>query len=938
MQESYSYEYHPPEPIKTPEQELEFLRAKIEKKQQELEPPVSTLDKERIVKKELQNYADTPDEEVLHEAFKEPEHSILKTALELQEEEHDTQIDELLNIVQQKGIKNALAVAEKIQSTHLLDDFHRALVQYVLKGMPGSELPQKSELWRALHMTLYEVWISDQDKETKQDVPEDLAKLIASMEQFYMGMLSVNEQDNKNVFTVEVAKPQSTEAVSFYVSVPTSKKSLFEKHMLSIFPNAKIDEKRSDYNIFTYGGVHTGAHAQLKKHACLPFKTFDSFTHDPLNVILSAFSKLSKHDEGAALQIVIGNVGESYNRQYKKIFDLVNKGFKLKDAIKRSTTMGKVVGDFADALKDALFNIKRENKEADQIILELIKRKIESRVVPVNLRIFSSAKTQQRADEILSDLSASFEQFEEPQGNDILFHLYKDVYKATKNFIFRSYSPDEEIDLSVRELSTIYHLTAVAVKTSRELKKAKAKGRPAPIEVSEVASSVESKESKGAIQLGVNIYGNQQTPVYFLEEDRLRHFYEIGQTGTGKTYLMKSMIIQDIYNGDGVCYIDPHGSDVEDILSFIPPNRWEDVIYFDPAYIQRPMGLNMYEYDPNHPEQKSFVVDEMLSIFEKLFESVPESMGPMFQQYFRNASLLIVDDPNDIGTIADVPRVMADKEYRHSLLAKTQNPLVKQFWKSAEATTGEQGLENFVPYITSKTDIFLANEYIRPIIAQKKSTLNFSDIMNNKKILLVNLSKGKIGELNANLLGLIIVGKFLQAAFARVDMPAEQRNPFYLYIDEFQNFTTPSIATILSEARKYKLSLNIAHQFVAQLSDEIRDAVFGNVGTKCVFRVGTEDGEFFEKVLAPDISAQDVTTQENRHAYLSLLVNGMPVKPFPINTLPIKYKSEPAQVEALKEYSYKRYGRDRQEVEEEIRRNYMQSLMKESPMPDTPGF
>ncbi len=941
----------PAQKFQSPQEELAFLRERIKQKEAEIGIKGDEFEQKRLAHREVRDYADVPAKKVLHETYAEPERSLLKTVLELEQEDHDTQVDELLRVLQERGIKNMLSVVDKMGSAHLEDDMHRALVQYIAKGLPLDGLSKSSETWRALNMVLYEISISEQDTDVdlskQQQAHKDLAKLLSSMEQFYLGMLAMSsgsKYDKKNVFSLEMAVEQGSESVVFYASVPRAKKDLFEKHIVSIFSNAKIEERRGDYNIFTYGGAHVGAYGEFTRHPVYPLKLYQEFTHDPMNVILSAFSKLDKHNEGAAIQFVIGDDGTKHNDQYKDIVDKLRSGYKTGKAIWRgSSALKDTLGKLGDDIKDALFSISAKNDDpADQMIIDLMSKKLSSRIVPVNMRIVASAKEEHRASEILSNITSTFNQLEEAQGNALKF-VKQDGRKwqsFLKSFVFRAMEQSNVQLFSIQELTTMYHLTATAISNSRELKKSRAKGRAAPIEVSE-ANDSGSEESEGGIILGKNVFGGRETLVRFSPKDRLRHFYEIGQTGTGKSYLMRNMIIQDMQNGDGCCYIDPHGSDIMELLAYVPKDRWDDVIYFDPAYIPRPMGLNMYEYDPNAPEQKSFVVDEMLSIFEKLFGDVPESMGPMFQQYFRNASLLIADDPHNPGTIADVPRVMGDTKFRHELLEKTTNPMVKQFWKSAEATSGEQSLENFVPYITAKTDIFLANEFMRPIVAQQHSAFNFNDVMNNKKILLVNLAKGRLGELNSNLLGLVIVGKFLQAAFARVNLPESERHPFYLYIDEFQNFTTPSISTILSEARKYQLSLNIAHQYIAQLDEKIRDSVFGNVGTKCIFRVGSEDGEFLEKSLQPEVNAMDVTTLENYNAYLSLLVDGTPMRPFSIETIARKNEPDYEQVEHLKQMSYQKYGRPREEVEKEIQEKYMEKALKEQPMPDAfgmPGF
>jgi hypothetical protein len=382
------------------------------------------------------------------------------------------------------------------------------------------------------------------------------------------------------------------------------------------------------------------------------------------------------------------------------------------------------------------------------------------------------------------------------------------------------------------------------------------------------------------------------------------------------------MIIQDIKNGDGVCFIDPHGSDIQDILANIPPERMDDVIYFDPAYTARPMGLNMLEYDVNYPEQKTFVVNELLAIFNKLFD-MKTAGGPAFEQYFRNSALLVMEDPASGMTLLEIGRVLADKEFRDMKLSRCKNPIIKQFWENAEKTSGESSLANFVPYVTNKFDVFISNDIMRPVIAQEKSVFNFREIMDNKKILLVNLAKGRLGDINANLIGLILVGKITMAAMSRVDILGKGKiNDFYLYIDEFQNITTDSIEVILSEARKYRLSLNIAHQYVEQLEENIKNAVFGNVGSMVVHRVSTENAEIFSKQFEPTFTPHDIIKLENLNCYIKMLVNGMPVKPFNSHT-PFPPRGNTDFADKLKELSYLKFGRDRTEIEEEILERYL---------------
>jgi hypothetical protein len=422
--------------------------------------------------------------------------------------------------------------------------------------------------------------------------------------------------------------------------------------------------------------------------------------------------------------------------------------------------------------------------------------------------------------------------------------------------------------------------------------------------------------------LGINRHRNVEKEIFISDEDRLRHFYIIGQTGTGKTTLMKNMIVQDILRGDGVCMIDPHGTDIEDVLGAVPPERADDVIYFDPSNLDNVVGLNMLEYDYSKPEQKTFVVNELFSIFQKLYGDNPESMGPMFEQYFRNATMLVMEDPESGNTLMDIGRVLSDASYRRLKLAKATNPVVIQFWKEiAGKAGGDAALENIVPYIVSKFDVFTANDYMRPIIGQQKSSFDFREVMDNKKILLVNLSKGRLGEINANLIGMIVVGKLLMAALSRVDDPTKSFPPFYLHMDEFQNISTNSISAILSEARKYKLGLTMAHQFIAQLQPNIKDAVFGNVGSMAAFRVGPDDAQFLEAQYAPTFSRNDLMNVPNRNAFLRVLADGTPTTPFSIGTLT---PAEPdlARVQEMIAMSAARYGRPRAQIEADINARY----------------
>lgn len=935
MEENFSVSKYEGKSFSSAEEELAYLRQVVSGREKHLTDKNEEVDREQIISEELKDYSKTDADKVLNEHYKMPVAEKQDIVLDLAPETHDKKMEELIDILYQKGIKNALEVLSGLDNPHLDDDFHRFLVEFIKKGYQVMGLKEKSPLYKDLKRTLYEVALPENIK--KEDQPKALKELLSSMEQFYAGMLLVekNKEGDDHV-TIELGVAEGSDEFIFYVSIPDNKRELFEKQFLSIFPNAKMLEKKDDYNIFNTDGVSLVSVAEPSRNPIFPIKQYDQFDYDPLNVILNTFSKLEKNGEGASIQLVFSPAHDYYTKLYKEALDEIHKGTSVKKAIDIRHTFW---GEFAKVAKDvaketAKTLIESENKKekekppVDSIAVEQITAKIGSPIVDTNLRIVVSAKNSARAENIIYDIESAFNQFQNPLGNSIKFKRQKNrgAKDELRNFSYRSFEKDKSFPFSLKELTTFMHFP-VSIVGSPQLKQSKAGTAPAPLDI----------PTEGLF-LGVNKHRNMETNIFITPEDRLRHMYIIGQTGTGKSTLLRNMIIQDIKNGDGVCFIDPHGSDVQDILAHIPPERYDDVIYFDPSYTERSMALNMLEYDKNMPEQKTFVVNELFSIFQKLYGAIPESMGPMFEQYFRNATMLVIEDPESGCTLLDVSRVMAVKSFRDMKISKCKNPVVAEFWTDvASKAGGDASLQNMVPYITSKFDVFLANDIMRPIITQETSSFNFREIMDNKKILLVNLAKGRLGDINSNLIGLILVGKILMAALSRVDMfgKSAQMNPFYLYIDEFQNITTPSISTILSEARKYKLSLNIAHQFIAQLDEKIRDSVFGNVGSMAVFRVGSEDAEFLQKQFEPVFNMNDIMNIDNLNAYVKMLANGRPLKPFNIE---IKWpeKGNADIAEKLKELSHLKYGRDREDVNADIMEKYKKEPSKQATFSRTP--
>lgn len=901
-------------PFKTPEEEIAYLREQIASRERELlmrNGESDHADYETLAKKEIREYAEHAPSVVLDPKAQADAAEIAGLAEHLKTARHT--VEEVLHIAEERGIRNVLSALERVKDTFVVDAAHDALVSFIRVGKKIADFREGAPLWNVLHMTLFTISLPEISRD--DDKEQELSKIVSAMEQLYAGLGAISGGRTQLHFSVEIAVSDKSDDIVFYIAVPTQYIDLFEKQLLSLFPHAVVTEEKNDYNIFVEGGTSLVSVGELRKHPMYPLRTFDLFDHDPLRVLLNAFSKIERAGGGAAIQFLVRPRSGSYHREYEEILRRVGRGMSIHKALDLSTTFGTlkhfVIDEF---LSQGPKEERVDPRDAvPQEVIELLKKKIAHPIHEVLIRVAVSAKEKSRAEDILHEIEASFHQFENTLGNSLSFPLLKGSVAAHElhQFSFREITQKYILPLSERELGTLIHIPRGSASLSPQFKQTQAVSAPAPANLPQ----------EGTL-LGRNLYRTLETKVFITKEDRLRHFYIIGQTGTGKTTLMKNMIMQDIRDGAGVCMIDPHGTDVYDVLASIPSEREKDLIYFDPSYLDRVMGLNMLEYDPRFPEQKTFVVNELFSIFQKLYGANPESMGPMFEQYFRNATMLVLEDPSSGSTLLDVSRVMADEEYRALKLSRARNPVVVQFWRDiATKAGGEASLENIVPYITSKFDVFTANDYMRPIIGQQHSSFNFREVMDEKKILLVNLAKGRLGEINANLIGMIIVGKILMAALSRADAPGKSFPHFYLHIDEFQNITTNSIAAILSEARKYKLGMTLAHQYIQQIDEKIRDAVFGNVGSMAVFRVGPEDAQYLENQFAPTFTKNDLLYIPNRHAYVRLLANGTPTKPFDIGTeKPPEPDTERAQ--RLITLSQQTHSRPRDEVEQDIIARY----------------
>lgn len=896
--------------IRTPEDEIKYLRENISKKLESAKGFESRFTEKDHAHEAVREYKQEKKEITSLEKISPSEKN--RIIEWLSPRETDDQVMMLAQIMADKGIKNALDTAEGMNNPELEDDFERFLVQYLISGHEVKNNLAKDE-WKALHMKLFEIVLPESPSGQNRQMKE----MMGFMEQWYASMQALAgdaTNKEKNYYSIELACANGSTTASFYCAVHMDYAPLFEKIVLGIYPTAQVREQKEDYNIFHSQAISVCSYAKASNHPALPIKTYEEMEADPMSLVLSSFTKIARENEGLALQILVRPSGDMFGKRFGIMLEDLRKGETWKRVVDKQDLLKEtfhVIGSVfsGSKTKEEIEEEKEKNKTFEnENIMKGVQEKLSKTIVETNIRVIATATTLQRANAIRSDLESAFVQFSEVGSNSISWQEVegKKLRALLHRFSYRLWSDEESYPLNSAELSTVFHFPTQS-RDVINIKTQSAATAPPPADM----------PSSGVI-LGVNTSYGKETQIHFADEDRMRHLYVIGQTGTGKTTLLKNMIIQDIQNGAGCCFIDPHGSDIEDILASIPKERAEDVIYFDPSYIDRPMGLNMLEYDKQFPEQKTFVVNELLGIFNKLFD-MKVSGGPGFEQYFRNATLLVMEHPESGNTLLEISRVFSDKDFRDYKLSKCKNPLLVQFWQNAEKTTGEQGLQNWTQYVNSKFDVFMSNDIMRPIISQEKSAFNFREIMDSRKIFLVNLSKGRLGDINSYLLGLIIVGKISQAALSRVN--TQDRPDFYLYIDEFQNVTTPAIASILSEARKYRLSINIAHQYIAQLPEDIKGAVFGNVGSLAVFRVGADDAEYLESQFSPTFTKSDILKIENRHAYIKMLINGEPKKPFDIIT------NKPPEgdfriINSLKELSYLTYGRPKDEVNDEIMRKF----------------
>ncbi len=726
-------------------------------------------------------------------------------------------------------------------------------------------------------------------------------------------------------FSFEIVSQK--QSIDFYMYVHKDLAELLSRQIYSQYPDADVAIVE-DYSVFFPDCRIKFTELRQTAEPAHPIKSYrdlakeagtqqlKDITVDSMSALTNAIGKLEE-DEAAVVQFVIRPTGKQWQQEGEQLIKKIYDKTKGKD------------------------NQPGEQlTSGDQEKIRALESAISKPGFETVLRIVTVSDTENKADMNLKNILAAFEHFAIVGHNRL--HRKKRISKTFffRSFLFRympliNYKPakwlfglnpfigrvfGQTMTFNTEELASLYHFPNKNINTP-QINWLKAKRAPAPQEVpTTLMKKGQVAEAKGDVimqdrnVMGFNMYRGVKKDVCIKREDRRRHVYSIGRTGMGKSVFMENQIYQDIVNGEGVCVIDPHGDLARKCLEFVPKSRINDVIYFDPSDVERPMGLNMLE--AHTPEEKDFAVAEMVAILYKLFA---EFIGPRFEHIVRNSMLAIMEHP-DGGTLVEMMRILTDDAYKDECLKYVTNPLVKAFWQEEMAQQVQFHKSEMLGPVLSKFGRFVSNDMMRNIIGQTKSAFNFREIMDKQKILLINLAKGKVGDINCNLLGMIVVSKLLIASLSRTDIAEEDRKDFYLYVDEFQNFATDSFATILSEARKYRLSLNVTHQYVGQLKEEIQKAVFGNVGTFISFRIGAPDAELVAKEFKPIFDETDMVNVEKYTCYIKLLVDGVTTKGFSMHTFPpVKIKHQ-NYADKIHEICRLKYGLPRSLVDKEIRR------------------
>jgi hypothetical protein len=757
--------------------------------------------------------------------------------------------------------------------------------------------------------------LSDDTDENGRDVRDMIDENISKAQVLYSIVASTIKKGFKSRFYgqrhfgFEIIASHGT--VNYYAAVPVALVDVVKQAVISAYPSAQLEEV-AEHNIFSPIGRITGTvggELSLKENYAYPIATYQELKRDAMQSILNALSTLEKED-GAGIQFLMRPAEPEWRKGAHSVASKKRKGEDKKKTgpdlwfnwLKQVIIAFERPPEHKDGSGD-----KKELSSLDQAVVDSIDDKTRYPGYEVMIRVIASSNDAARAQTIKNNMVAAFALFDAPGKNGFKYTEAADIESFVTAFILRFFPQESNKNiLNSVELATMFHFPDQKNIPTTQLQRQASKQVDGPRNMPE-----------DGLLLGYNVFRGVKKPIRLSLEDRRRHMYVVGQTGVGKSIFLENLALQDMLAGRGFAFVDPHGETVDRLISMVPRERTEDVIYFSPADMDYPMGLNLFEY--YLPEQKDFLIQEAINMLYKLYDPQHQGIiGPRYEHWFRNAALTVMANP-DVGTFIDIPKVFTDKNYEKQLKAFVTDKTVLDFWDREMAATSDYHKSEMLGWFVSKFGAFVSNEMMRNIIGQSKSAFNLRDVMDKKKILLVNLSKGRTGELNSNLLGMIFVMKFQAAAMSRASVPEDQRPDFCLYVDEFQNFSTDSFATILSEARKYHLNLIVANQFTTQLTDEIRDAVFGNVGTIVSFRVGADqDADALSKKFSPIFDREDVLRIPNFNTITQMLISGVPTQPFSMATIPPLGTPNEQLGTAIRQLSAAKYGRARAQADKEI--------------------
>ena len=759
---------------------------------------------------------------------------------------------------------------------------------------------------RANDLVMIEIRVPKKFEREEYENLKTTAEITSVMDQMLSSLASLYQEGIKGILYGQpivsfeiVAKDRE---IIFFLGVPRDLQGQIQKQVHSYYPHASI-EPSGDFRIFKEGMKTSCGIVQTSRSYIYPIKTYNELTSDSIASITNTLSKIGD-DSRASIQILVRPVSQAWRAQIDWAVRKIQEGKGVPLGITMWNKASYFLSEFVSGISPDKQTDIRKTTPLQEETIKLLTQKSAKTGFVCQIRIVSLSKTKEESKVNLRNIFSSFGQYSSPDRNGFKLYEVADSKEFLTHYILRSFYGLKKIILNTEELASIYHLPSEQVET------------PGIRWFMAKRASVPANIPKEGIVLGKNIYRGEEVSIRLKEADRRRHLYAIGMTGTGKSTFFESMILQDIKEGRGVAVFDPHGELVEGLLNRIPKSRAEDVIYFDPADTERPMGVNLLEWKTK--EQKDFLVQEAVQIFYKLFDPNGQGfIGPQFEHWMRNAALTLMDSPGG-GTLIEIPKLFTDDEFREKKIQSIQDQVVKAFWTQQLSKTADFHKSEMYNYFISKFGRFMTNITMRNIIGQPKSSFDIREVMDQKKILLINLAKGEIGEINSNLLGMIFVAKIFTAALSRADIEESKREDFYLYVDEFQNFATDTFADILSEARKFKLNLNITNQYIAQIPEPIRDAIIGNVGTLVSFRVGVPDAEFMAKEFSPVADEKDLNNIDAFNAYVKLLVDNAPLRPFSMQTIKDETPENEELGKAVRQLTRLKYGRDVSSVEAEV--------------------